>query len=301
MNSRIAFPFLTLSEASVSTTPWSISLNGGDWNDCGEYLAAWDSSSTIALKRSIEIDRNAAADEVGIEETELSLSLDIRIGTGPGRIPQLVVHRESRNVEPSEPTIVVDQLVPGERLSAVLDIVVEITLGAPPAGSGELSPKRAGDRLWQDRRRIRIEGEEPRLPIEAIDLQSILREGTAASAPWYLHWSPGDWTRDFHGAIRLYINSNLERTVKRIEKEDPETLQVLMADVMSQICERFIHEQEPGDWMETQEPGSLGAQAWRWLKHAWPGRDFGYMKSELRHRPGNFRAALLALAEPGID
>ena len=119
----------------------------------------------------------------------------------------------------------------------------------------------------------------------------------AGAAPWYLHWSPRDWNRDFHGAVRLYLNMDEPEFLERIEAEDPQTLQVVLADIMSQICERFVSD---GDIAaEELEPGSLGFQATTWLRKAWPDKDVGFIRSVLENRPGAFRSAFLALAELG--
>src|SRR5690606_9974595 len=121
----------------------------------------------------------------------------------------------------------------------------------------------------------------------------------AADAPWYLHWSPRDWHRDFHGAVRLYLNERTPVFLERIESQDGPILQTLLAETMSQICERFIFDPEASELLANPEPGSLGAQAASWLQKSWPGKDAEFLRSVLKNQPGKFRAALLALAETG--
>ena len=299
MNGRFAYPFLTLSECAVKSTSWQIALDSEDWSEAGDFLAGWDSSSTIRLKRELEIDFDSVSSDLDLDQSELNLSLGIRIGTGSGRFPRLISHQEYREINPSGQPIVLEQSIAGDSLSLILDITVEILLAEQPSTTGTLSPEKIGDRLWLDDLRIRLEGEEPRFPIEVSELQSILGDVTAVSSPWYLHWSPRDWGRDFHGAMRLYLNSDRPAIVERIESQDAATLQAVMGDVMSQVCERFLNEHETVDMTGEFEPGTLGAQAVAWLKLAWPLSDFCYISSVLEHRPGDFRAAFLALAEIG--
>ena len=89
----------------------------------------------------------------------------------------------------------------------------------------------------------------PRFPMEVADFRALLGSAPAVAAPWFLHWSPRDWDRDFHGAARLYLNGDQSDFIKRIKDQDGPTLQVLLADVMGQICERLINDPEADDIM----------------------------------------------------
>lgn len=257
----------------------------------------WDNSSTIRLRRQFQINPDIASLDLGIEKDELRLSLGVRIGTGSGRLPMLIVHRESHEFEHSDQRIDLEIEVPGDGLSIVLDLVAEVTLAISVSNSAELSPARIGDRLWQDRQRIRLEGEEARFPIEVADFSILFKNLSAVSAPWYIHWSPTDWSRDFHGAIRVFLNCAYPELIERIVAQDTVILQALLADVMSQVCERLVNEEDAVELIEPLEPGSLGAQAMNWLNRAWPNYDIGSIRSILENRPGTFRATFLALAE----
>ncbi len=297
MNRRIAFPFLTLSDAAVEATPWEVSIDGVEWVEAGDFLSNWDSSSDIHVRRRFKVLREIVAADLSLPIEDLNLSLGVRIGTGQGRLPRLVVSRHTRAVDWENPAWQFESVIKGGMLSMVLDLHAQVTLASSPNRPGVLSPTSVGDRLWSDSVRIRLEGEEPRFPIETADLGQILGGGLQGDAPWYLHWSPRDWNRDFHGAVRLYLNRNAIEFLERIENEDPHTLQLVLADIMSQICERFLVDAD-ADIVET-EPGSLAAQAATWLRKAWPGKDVAFIRSVLESRPGVFRATFLSLAELG--
>ncbi|EJM85115.1 hypothetical protein PMI34_04366 [Pseudomonas sp. GM74] len=297
--SRIAFPFLTLSESAVVASPWLISLNESEWAPVEEYLQNWDAASSIRLRRRIAIDPSIAAADLNIDLRDLRFFATVRIGTGQGRLPRLILSRESRTLEAEPWFVEFDFEIGGETLSTVLDINTRITLASSISVPSRLSPSRLGDQLWSDRIRMRLEGEEPRFPIEIGDMQVLLGDLVASSAPWYLYWSPREWSRDFHGAIRLYLNSTHTEFIERIQDEDPMMIQMLMADVMGQVCERLITDPEVNDLFNSPEPGSLAAQASSWLKKAWPGKDTNFIKSVFDNRPGIFRASLVALADLG--
>ena len=299
MNRRVAFPFLTLSDAAVEATPWVYSLNGGDWNPAGDFLPDWDAASAIRFRRAVSLDPLVAADDLGVMADNLRLSLGVRVGTGPGRLPRLILSRSCRELKAAAWQEELDIEITGERLSLVLDLHTQIALADPLKDSQPLSPRRIADRLWSDTLRMRLEGEEPRFPIEITDMRSLLGSEVAASTPWYLHWSPIDWNRDFHGAARLYLNKDHNDFIERIEQHDGPTLQVLLADVMSQICERLLIDPEAEEIMAGSDPGSLGAQATAWLHSLWQGKNAPFIRSVLESQPGTFRAAFLALADPG--
>ena len=299
MNPHLAFPFLTLSDAAVEAAPWSWSLNGGEWSPAFDYLSDWDAASVIRLRRTVSVDPTIAAADLGVSADSLRLSLGVRIGTGAGRLPRLILERHRRELGPDTWQELFELEVAGERLSLVLDVQSQVALSGPPEDGGPLSPHRTADRLWTDSLRIRLEGEEPRFPIEVVDMRTLLGNSTPASTPWYLQWSPLDWNRDFHGAVRLYLNMQQTDFIERVEQHDAPTLQVLLADIMSQICGRLLMDPEAEHILAAAEPGSLGAQATAWLQKAWPEKDAAFIRSVLDSHPGKFRASLLSLAELG--
>lgn len=297
MNSRVAFPFLTLQESSLEAGPWMLALDDGEQIPAGDYLPDWDYASRISLLRAITINRDLAAADLEIDRSHLRLSICVRIGTGAGRLPRSIISQQLRSFDEDSDTIVLELEIPGYVLSSVLDLMTEIVIEEAPHQFGELSPSKKFERVWHETHRVRLEGEEPRFPIEVADFSTLLAGGIAKSAPWYVHWSPGDWSRDFHGSMRLYLNKDHSAFIDRVQKGDPETLRAIMADVMGQVCERFVGLDECEALATSFERGSLGYQAINWIKSAWPDRDLGFVQSQLKSRPGTFRATMHALAE----
>ncbi|MDE0102149.1 MAG: hypothetical protein OXN89_07205 [Bryobacterales bacterium] len=297
MNRLVAFPFLTLSDAAVEAGPWLLALDGGDPAAAGRFLEHWDQSTTLALQRNLRIDPEIASADLGIPPEDLRLAVVTRVGTGAGRLPRLIAHTDRQQVSPSQPEAQIRLTVRGERLSTVLDLFTEVILAAAPAVRGPLSPGQAGDRLWHHRQRTRLEGEEPRFPLEVVDLRAMRLHAPADAAPWYLDWSPRDWSRDIYGAIRLYLNSSCEEVVQRVESRDPLTLQAILADAMIQVCEALLRQPEAAEIISESEPGSLAAQAGSWLELAWPQQDLDFARAMLETRPSEFRAGFLAIAE----
>lgn len=299
MNRRIAFPFLTLSDAAVSAEPWSLSLDGGRWQTADGFVPDWDPASEIRIRRTMRIDPLIAEKDLGIAAGLLRLACGYRVATGTGRLPRLILRRAYHELAPGTWEKEFDIQVPGDRLSLVFDVQTQVMLAAPPEACKRLSPRQVASRLWTDTLRFLLEEEEPRFPMEVTDLRGLLGDAPAAKAPWFLYWSPGDWNRDFHGAVRLYLNRSHSDFIRRIEELDGPTLQVLLADVMGQVCERLVTDPEVDEIMAAAEPGSLAVQATAWLDAIWPGKKAAFVRSVLEQRPGRFRAAFLELAELG--
>ncbi len=301
MSARIAFPFLTLSERAVKAEPWLVGLDDKERVAAGDYLPDWDYASQISLRRTIVIDLKAAATDLDIPPECLNLTISVRVGTGAGRLPRAIILQQKYPYGQNGPTVI-ELEIPGRGLSAVLDLMTEIVISEVPDAFGELSPSKRCDRVWHDSFRTRLEGEEPRFPIEVADFAALLGDGIAKSAPWYVHWSPGDWSREFHGSMRLYLNRSNQEFIERVQKGDPEILRAIMADVIGQVCERFASLEDGQADVSAFEPGSLGSQAAAWIRTAWPDRDLAFVQAQLNSRPGSFRAAMHALAEQrGID
>lgn len=301
MKHRVALPFLTLSSSAVAAADWEISVDGADWSVAGDFLPHWDAASDVRLRRKLCLHHERAASDLGIPVEHLRIAASVRIGTGQGRLPRRILFRLRKELREDDPSWDLEHTIEGHQLSMLLDLQTEILMLRAPGSYSPLSPLNAEDRLWSENTRMRIEGEEPRFPIETADLAQMLGGSISSSAPWYLHWSPRDWGRDFHGAVRLYLNKRAAETLGRVEAEDPATIRFLLGDVMSQICERFLSDPEAEIMMKSPEPGSLGAQAVIWLRRAWPGKDASFIRSVLESRPGIFRAAILDLAEPGCS
>ena len=299
MNRRIAFPFLTLAGKAITDEPWSFSLNGEDVQPAGGFLLDWDAASEIRMRRTIRVDSKIAARQLDLAPASLYLALGIRVGTGPGRLPRRILHRQWRPLVHGEGREEIDVKVSGDQLSLVLDVQTQILLARSPDDCGPLSPRRVGSRLWYDSLRVLLEGEDPRFPMEVADFRALLGGGTAAAAPWFLHWSPRDWNRDFQGAVRLYLNKDTASFTEKTKEEDGPTLRVLLADVMGQICERLVSDPQAEEIMAETEPGSLAAQATGWLGTIWPDKDAAFVRSVLEQQPGRFRAAFLELADLG--
>ncbi len=161
---------------------------------------------------------------------------------------------------------------------------------------GALSPRRRGSRLWIDAKRIRLEGEEPRFPIEVVSFAAAFRVTAISTALWHLDWRPGDWTREFEGVVRLLVNADRPDFVDRVVAGDPATVQAMIGDVMSHVVERALADEDCVEAIASHEEETLGGQVAAWLRPAWPGQGAAQVRGMFQTHPARVRAALQGVA-----
>lgn len=296
---NVAFPFLTLSEEAVDSTPWEVLHDGTSITQIS-YLKDWDYLGVIRVRRSLRIIPDIAANDLGIPVSELkSIKITLRIGTGPGNKPRQWVEAVDIPINTSGENIYIDHEIPGDYLSTRLQLNTVLVIDTPPQHSSPLTPTLKGSRVWNDQIDISLEGEEPRFPVETISFtnQPQFAGRPLAGAPWYLHWNPTRIHDEFAGAVRLFLNSDNEAFIERFKSSDELTLQTVMADVMTQmvvsvLTQTDLHESLPGC-----EPGSVGYMISFWMETAFPGSSISAINSTLASKPSDFHASLLAAAE----
>lgn len=298
MTKGVALPFFQLDDDVVEAGPWCVQVDDRDVLPLDGYVSDVDYASQIHLTRSVRVQHALASTQLDIPEDQLGLVLCCLVGTGVGRLPRSILERKFLRPPRDGTGVEISVTVDGQKLSSMLQVATDVLLVSSSADSGPLSPTMPGSRLWRDQFALRLEGAEPRFPIEQASFKHMFGNGPEARAPWFVHWLPGEWQRDFHGAIRLYLNSDQPETLERVRLQDPDVLRNVLADVMSQVVECLLRqEQEPEEILADCPPGSLGAMARYWLDMAGYGKCLAVASDTLLNSPGRFRAALMAAAE----
>lgn len=297
MTPNVAFPFFTIPDECIDVGPWFIRVDGNEPVPATDYVADWDYATELQLSRSIELDVEDAAKFLKIPVDALQLGLLVEIGTGAGRFPRKTLSTEFVEITSDSPKVDLAINPYSGNLSSFLFLTTTLVLKSEPYEFERLSPKHANTKLWSERFVARLDGEEPRFPIEIASFERLFGNTPEARAPWYISWNPGDWSRDFHGAVRLYLNNDLPDFMERIQSGDTFLLQSISADVVGQILERLVTENDAEDIVANAPVGSLAAQAASWIKLAWPDSSIGNLKHKLESQPGRFRACMWAISE----
>lgn len=295
--SRIAFPFLVLDQGAIRPEPWMLLENGVEREVSNEWLSDWDAARDLTLRRLVSIELDRAAEQLSMRVNDNDLQLAVRVGTGSGNKPRQIMTTTKRPLRRSEPTFVVEEQIKGRELSQRLMLETLVILARPADDAAPLSPALLGSKLWSDRLDLRLEGEEPRFPMEAVSFTHCFAGRPEAYAPWLLHWTPGNLHRDFGGSVRLYLNSDREDITERLLAGDRATIQVVLADVMTQIISVSIRQSDFEQVAIEADPGSIAERAASWIRLAFPGYDLASIRSMLDLRPSLFHAAILAAAD----
>lgn len=291
MRRRNAAPFHQLSTA-VEFGSWIYELNHGSPLPLSDMMADWDYGASLKVNRSLRIDPEIAAAELGLEPGEFELAAFFEVGSGPGTLPREIIFQK---LEP----VALDGLecrftydLPCRVISTQLTLRTTIMLASDIASSNSLAPTRAGSRLWTDWTSSRLEGHDPRFPMEVASFNTLFRGRPHQHAPWHLRWNVRDLDRDFYSAVRLYLNEEHDLFVERVQDQDELTLQTLMGDVVSQMCENALRSPEGVEILANAEESTLGGQIRHWLLN--PFNSLEDAVASLEMRPGEFRAAVLA-------
>ncbi|ASD25485.1 hypothetical protein [Brevundimonas diminuta] len=290
MMRRTAAPFHRL-DAAVRSQPWMITLGEGEPAPLQEMTPDWDYATPVTLERLVSVDHELAAVELGYGPDEpFQLDVVVETGSGPGDLPRDIISRTRLPLEGEAPCRIILSPDPTQ-LSAQITLRTSVILAADTRPDDPLAPRAAGARLWDERLSSRIEGDDPRFPMEVISFSTAFAGRPHESAPWLLSWSPRSPGQAFHGATRLYVNADDSQLVARLREGDGLTLQALMADVISQMCEAALAARWDEEF-DCAEPETVAGRVAHWLERAFP--DVPAARALLENRPGEFRAAILS-------
>lgn len=293
----IALPFLGLTNDILGSKQIELAVGDSDLQKEPAFSEEWDNSKPVKVRWSFTPDLDKAAERLQIPRQEIRLRAFLRVGSGGMQIPSEWLDSKSYELlhgEQNEAYLEVE----GSRFSGRAFVEAMVLLDGPVGAGSALSPKQQGDRLWERSFKTDLEGNGPRFPMEAVSFTEYFPGRDYVNAPWFLDWSPDDINRDFLGAVRLYINSDLESFVEKFANADPETVAHVTADMMSQVlagslkCDRF-------EDIEHADEGTLGQQVRDWHKLVFGSGTYSISKSLLMDNPGRFNAAVLATVWPG--
>lgn len=297
--SRIAVPFLTLSDEVVNFKEWLIGPAGGLLVPASDIMEGWDYEQDIQVNAHVEIDFSGAAAQLGMDAEDLKLAVVLVAGTGVGGLPRRMDRLETKFIDSSNPAVTMDVVIPGITLSGQLQLSLRILLESPVDSGGALSPKQRGARLWQIQQHILIEdGGDSRFPVELESFSESFKGRPEQYAPWLFEWNPTALDADFSGNVRLYVNSDIATISGRFVDGDPLTLQAMVADVMTQMIESVLNSEGEDELVRCEE-GSIGYQVRSWMDMAFPAQSIESIRQTYRYSPGKFRASILAIADFG--
>lgn len=298
--SNVALPFLVLPDTAVPDHEFLIGPAGTPLPPASDLLQGWDYAQDLEVIARASIDMALASESLGIPLSGLRLCAVLHAGTGAGSLPRRTWELARHCITDEDPEIKLDGSIAGGYLSARLRLDLQILLAAPASTSSPLSPSLPGSRLWSSQQDVLLEdGGDSRFPIELSSFSHTMAGQPHAGAPWYVDWRPYAMEADFGGAVRVYVNSDIEAIATRFVAGDAPTLQAIVADVMTQMISTTLGQEGSEELLEQCEEGSVGQQVRFWLDSAFPGHAHSSISSMMRDRPNVYRATILALATLG--
>ena len=189
-------------------------------------------------------------------------------------------------------------LLPGADRGGAVRVEARIVLLEPDGAAEPLGPRRSGSLLWQDTRRIRLEGGGGRFPTTATDFSSAGLPGGDAGL-WYLQISSGDLGASVTQALRLYLNS--ANAAIRNVLDNPGTdnsldmLRFLRYETARQLLVTVLRDEEFDDRADYGR-GTLGDVLVTLLRLYLPHRDITQLRNDYNMDPAEVDAELLAAA-----
>ncbi len=297
MNASVAYPFLRISPENINASQWLMSLDATAESALGNRIDKWDYLSKLTLSRSVSVDLEGVARDLGIDTSRLRIAVLTTLGTGGARGDRLkrIVSRCQISAEDQVAHISIEPL--GLELSQAVKLVTEVILDAPGAG-GRLSPKQRGMRLWSDTQTAYVEPDSARFPVETSSFSKLFKD-QMPGALYYLSLAAVDWEQDFGNAARLYLNSEEIDFCARFSAGDETVLRLVMSAIVNQLVRRAIADESFLLDDRSSLPTSINGIVRSWIQQAFPNQSIETVRTMSVHNTARFEAALASLGLQG--
>lgn len=211
---RTVFPYMRPDANRVHGQPWRTP----DGRELGQDLPDWDYQAEIRLLRELLIDTPAILHECSLgKDAVLRISV---VARSKGSGEKVCCFRQELKSLGHPDEVTVDIRIQNPSLCGALGILTCLTVVSAGEKASPLSPQELGNLLWEDHAEVLLEGIGARFPIEIADFQEM--GWLAASAGWYLDWSPDFLDQPFLGTVRLLINSRHAAVLKAVTSSNPD-------------------------------------------------------------------------------
>lgn len=190
-------PFLEAVGDEVAAGKWL--MEGG--TEVPSLLVDWDPVTPIALYRRIVVAGPAITESCSLAPTttcSLGCTWESTATRLRGRGTSRPVDLESEGRE-----VTLDLEVAGRCLGGTLNLRTYLVV-LDPHPAGPLGATQPGEIIWTDRKRVVLEGDDSRFPVNVVDFSEVptLQSG----AGWMLSWQSGDFREPFGASLRLLVN-----------------------------------------------------------------------------------------------
>lgn len=283
----VAFSHLQALPDSVTWSRSVVQVNGESLVD-PEFVPDWDLEMDLELTLEVTIDLAGVRESAGLgPEAEVG-ALARWHASGSG------LRGASHTFELLDGRTEVRLSLNGPDLGGVLEIDVLVILIRPGSSPDDLAAEHPGSLLWEDSRRIRLEGEGSRFPVSHVSFRDAGLAGGLTGA-WALHFETRELQDSGVGNMRLYLNTDHPAVQRYLDDPESDELlgAVLRQDVSRQMLLQALHHEEL-DLSRSYPADSMGELLASAVRRAFPANTLEEVRSLARNAPGEFEAQLQA-------
>lgn len=287
MSRAIVFPFLTAAQESVSAL-WAFKPE----SDSRGIIESWDVSSDVIASISARIDLAAIREQCRLSTgARIAASLCWK-SRGTSLRGQLASTKLSL-LAPTEEIALSGTVLGSSSAQEIEFSLILHLLGRPKHVLDRLSPSEDGAILWRSSRKVLIEGEAARFPVEGRAFSSSSLPG---GAPWFLDWTATNLEDPLLGGVRLLLNSEHPAAAEITSESESGTLwrEFMRLDVATQLIRGCLLQEEFRTSPTAYSEGSIGAHVNALITTFLPGHSARTLFSMSQHEPNRFHAELAA-------
>lgn len=260
-------------------------------------METWDVTVDIAATVTARLDLALLREDCGLPTgTKLTASLCWR-SRGTSLRGQLA----STNLSPLAPTeeISLSGSLPGECAAQEVDFALIVHLTKRPRQiTNPLAAVDAGAVLWKSTRKVLIEGEAARFPVESRPFSSSL---FPTQAPWFLEWTATNLDDPLLGGVRLFLNSEHPAAEQMMSESELGMLwrDFMRVDTATQLIRGCLSSDEFVSAPSSFAEGSIGAHVNSLINVFLPNQTARSLLAMSLHEPSQFHAVLAAAFRVG--
>ena len=258
---------------------WTVRVGGREVG--GPTVKGWDYSTSVHARFTCRVDLAALLRTTHLgDDARIRLVLRWRSTTSGIRgVSAGTVVDEGESVD--------ELALDGSELGGDLLLDAALILDSAGSAPGSLAPHRPGSVLWSLRKKLELEGDRERFPVELISFRQAGLRGSKGT--WSVKWDSQDLEHAVGSAIRLQLN--LDHPMARAAAKAPddpkneELIGVLRWDITRQLITAALDDEENFHTLDDWPDRTLGAALASRIRTVFPGRSLEYCRDlRFKHR-----------------
>lgn len=293
MSRIVTYPYLRPLADKVRAESWQTGGGDGPEEVLADTLPHWDCNTPVLARRTVHIDAAGVRKDCALEPSDLLRIITVWHSSGTS------LRGAGRSIDilpgAAQLSVLLDLEVDGTLLAGDITIRTQLILAQSGTNSRSLKPTFAGSVLWEEEKKILLEGLSARFPVEAIDFSRT--SWLPNDAGWFLDWDSNDLHQRMLGGPRLYVNSAHPSVIKAVTSTMPDAesraiVDAVYFDVGQKLIRGALESDEFVHDTSIFPQGSVGAVIRRLIAITFPGDTPEGLRSMMSERASIFDALL---------